>query len=122
MGGDYLIPGYFDPHTHVDLLHNPASFSDQVVVTGTTAVLADNHDVANSLGPEGLRRILRDVKSHPLTFYVGLLAVSPPFPDLEGEGDILSPESSSIPPGSSIYLNPIPSTSNNSIPVYDWIF
>ncbi len=84
-GGDYLIPGFFDPHAHADLLFNPASFSDQVVVTGTTAVFADNHDLANSLGLKGLRRILRDSKSYPLKFYVGLPAVSPPFPDCEGE-------------------------------------
>jgi adenine deaminase len=83
--GDYLIPGFFDPHAHADLLFNPASFSDQVVVTGTTAVFADNHDLANSLGLKGLRRILRDSKSYPLKFYVGLPAVSPPFPDFEGE-------------------------------------
>lgn len=25
VGGDYLIPGFFDPHTHADLLFNPAS-------------------------------------------------------------------------------------------------
>jgi adenine deaminase len=85
VGGDYLIPGFFDPHTHADLLFNPASFSDQVVVTGTTAVFADNHDLANSLGLKGLRRIIRDSRSYPLKFYVGLPAVSPPFPALEEE-------------------------------------
>ena len=83
--GDYLIPGYFDPHTHTDLLFNPASFSDQVVITGTTAVFAENHDLANSLGPKGLRRILRDSKSYPLKFFMGVPAVSPPFPGIEGE-------------------------------------
>jgi len=83
--GDYLIPGYFDPHTHADLLFNPASFSDHVVVTGTTAVFADNHDLASSLGPKGLRRILRDSKSYPIKFFMGLPAVSPPFPGIEGE-------------------------------------
>jgi len=82
--GDYLIPGYFDPHAHADLLFNPASFSDQVVVTGITAVFADNHDFANSLGLTGLRRILRDSKSYPLKFFMGLPAVSPPLPDTEG--------------------------------------
>jgi adenine deaminase len=85
VGGDYLIPGFFDPHTHADLLFNPASFSDQVVVTGTTAVFADNHDLANSLGLKGLRRILRDSKSYPLKFFTGVPAVSPPFPDIEGK-------------------------------------
>jgi adenine deaminase len=83
--GDYLIPGYFDPHAHADLLFNPATFSDQIVVTGTTAVFADNHDLANSLGIKGLRKILRDSKSYPLKFFMGVPAVSPPFPDIEGK-------------------------------------
>jgi len=83
--GDYLIPGFFDPHAHADLLVNPASFSNEVVVTGTTALFADNHDLANSLGPKGLRRILRDSQSYPLKFFMGLPAVSPPFPGIEGE-------------------------------------
>ena len=85
VGGDYLIPGFFDPHAHADHLFNPATFSDQVVVTGTTAVFADNHDLANSLGLKGLRRILRDSKSYPLKFFTGVPAVSPPFPGLEGK-------------------------------------
>jgi len=85
VGGDYLIPGYFDPHAHADLLFNPATFSDQVVVTGTTAVFADNHDLANALGLKGLRKVLRHSKSYPLKFFMGVPAVSPPFPGIEGE-------------------------------------
>lgn len=84
-GGDYIVPGFFDPHGHADLLYNPATFSDRVVVTGTTAVFADNHDLANALGLKGLRRILRDSKSYPLKFFTGVPAVSPPFPNIEGE-------------------------------------
>ncbi len=83
--GDYLIPGFFDPHAHADLLVNPASFSNEVVVTGTTAVFADNHDLASSLGPKGLKKILHDSRSYPLKFFMGLPAVSPPFPGIEGE-------------------------------------
>jgi adenine deaminase len=83
--GNYVIPGFFDPHTHTDLLYNPASFSDQVVVTGTTAVFADNHDLANVLGLKGWKRIIRDSRSYPLKFFVGLPAVSPPLPDIEGK-------------------------------------
>jgi len=83
--GDYVLPGFFDPHTHTDLLYNPASFSDQVVVTGTTAVFADNHDLANVLGLRGWKRIIRDSRSYPLKFFVGLPAVSPPLPDIEGK-------------------------------------
>jgi adenine deaminase len=83
--GNYLVPGYFDPHAHADLLFNPATFSDQVVVTGTTAVFADNHDLANALGIKGLRKVLRDSKSYPLKFFMGIPAVSPPFPDIEGK-------------------------------------
>jgi adenine deaminase len=85
VGGDYLLPGFFDPHAHADLLYNPATFSDQVVVTGTTAIFADNHDLANAVGFKGLRRILQESESYPLKFFTGVPAVSPPIPEVEGE-------------------------------------
>jgi adenine deaminase len=54
------------------------------VVTGTTAIFADNHDLANVLGLRGWKRVIRDSRSYPLKFFVGLPAVSPPLPDIEG--------------------------------------
>ncbi|NIO05487.1 MAG: amidohydrolase family protein [Proteobacteria bacterium] len=83
-GGSYLIPGFFDPHAHTDILFNPASFSNQTILTGTTSVFSDSHDLATSLGPSGFKRILRDFLKYPVKFFSGVPATSPPFPGIEG--------------------------------------
>lgn len=82
--GSYVIPGFFDPHAHTDILFNPASFSNQVILTGTTSVFSDSHDLATSLGPSGFKRILKDSEKYPINFFSGVPAASPPFPGVEG--------------------------------------
>jgi adenine deaminase len=82
--GSYVIPGFFDPHAHTDILFNPATFSNQVILSGTTSVFSDSHDLANSLGFSGFKEILRDSEKYPLKFFSGVPAASPPFPEIEG--------------------------------------
>ncbi len=79
-----MIPGFFDPHAHTDILFNPASFSNEVILTGTTSVFSDSHDLANSLGPSGFKKILKDSEEYPIKFFSGVPAASPPFPEVEG--------------------------------------
>ncbi|NIQ37492.1 MAG: amidohydrolase family protein [Proteobacteria bacterium] len=83
--GAYVIPGFFDPHAHTEILFNPASFSNQVVLTGTTSVFSDSHDLAASLGPSGFRRILKDSEKYPVKFFSGVPATSPPISGIEGD-------------------------------------
>jgi adenine deaminase len=92
--GKILAPGYMDPHAHTDLYYNPATFSEEVVQTGTTAVFSDMHDLANALGFSGILQVLKEAPSYPLTYYFGVPSSSPPFPRIEGKelfnpGDIL---------------------------------
>ena len=82
--GRILVPGYMDPHCHPDLYSNPASFADWVVQTGTTAVFADMHDLANALGLAGILQVLEDIPGYPLTYYLGVPSSAPPFPRFEG--------------------------------------
>ena len=65
-------------------LFNPASFSDRVVQTGTTAVFADMHDLSNALGLAGILQVLKDLPRYPLTYYLGVPSSAPPFPHFEG--------------------------------------
>ncbi len=92
--GKILVPGYMDPHAHTDLYYNPATFSEQVVQTGTTSVFSDMHDLANALGLSGVFQVLKDVPQFPITYYLGVPSSSPPFPRFEGPevfsiGDVL---------------------------------
>lgn len=93
--GKILVPGYMDPHAHTDLYYNPATFSEQVVQTGTTSVFSDMHDLANALGLSGVFQVLKDAPRFPITYYLGVPSSSPPFPRFEGRevfslGDVLS--------------------------------
>jgi adenine deaminase len=83
--GCYVIPGFFDPHAHTDILFNPASFSNQVILTGTTSVFSDSHDLANALGFSGFKTILKDSEKYPIKFFSAAPAASPPFPSIEGK-------------------------------------
>jgi adenine deaminase len=83
--GQTLVPGYMDPHAHTDLFYNPATFSEEVVRTGTTSVFSDMHDLANALGISGVLQVLRDAPSYLLTYYFGVPSSSPPVPRFEGK-------------------------------------
>ncbi len=86
--GAYLLPGYVDPHAHVDFWANPIALAHHFLATGTTALMADPHDVTGALGPAGLELIIGLTRGLPLKCWFSLPAVSPPFPALEGD-DVL---------------------------------
>ena len=53
--GRYLVPGFVDPHLHIEsskLLID--EFARLVLPLGTTAVVADPHEIANVLGTDGV--------------------------------------------------------------------
>ncbi|MBI0445816.1 adenine deaminase [Deinococcus sp. DB0503] len=57
--GAYLAPGFIDAHVHLESsLLTPARFAAAVLPRGTTAVVAEPHEVVNVLGLRGLRWML----------------------------------------------------------------
>ena len=49
--GAVLLPGMIDGHVHIEsTMLAPPVFADAVVIHGTTAVMADPHEIANALG------------------------------------------------------------------------
>jgi adenine deaminase len=83
--GSYLLPGYIDPHAHVDFWANPLSLVGPLLVRGTTTVMADPHDVVGALGLPGLDLLVEMTRGLPLKFCFSLPVTSPPFPSLEGD-------------------------------------
>ncbi len=84
LGGKLVVPGYFDPHAHTDLYYTPWEFARAVVVSGTTALFSDSHDMANGLGIEGFLRVLALAERFPVRFMSGVPLASPPY-SVEGE-------------------------------------
>ena len=70
VSGRYVVPGFIDAHLHLEspkLL--PDEFARLVVPLGTTAVVADPHEIANVLGTDGVHWLLDFCGDLPLDVY-----------------------------------------------------
>jgi adenine deaminase len=90
LKGQVLCPGFIDAHVHIEssMLCVP-EFARTVVRCGTTAVVADPHEIANVMGVEGIRYILRTSKYCPIYVYI-MLSSCVPASHLESAGAELS--------------------------------
>lgn len=71
LGGRYLCPGLVDAHVHIESsLLSPQEFSRLIVPKGTTAIVADPHEIANVLGHDGINWVLRSSEGLPLQVYL----------------------------------------------------
>ncbi len=91
VDGSYLLPGFVDAHAHVDFFANPLSLTPHLLATGTTALMADPHEVVGALGAQGLEALVAMTRGLPLKFYFSVPVATPPLPELEGE-PVLSAE------------------------------
>lgn len=84
--GMYVAPGFIDGHIHIEsTLLSPREFSHAVVPWGTTAVVADPHEIANVLGLDGIRYFLESTQDLPLDVFLNLPSCVPASP-LETSG------------------------------------
>ena len=70
VGGAYVVPGFIDSHMHLEstkLLVD--EFARLVLPMGTTAVVADPHEIANVLGCDGIHWLLDVCSGLPLDVY-----------------------------------------------------
>jgi len=69
--GAYLVPGFIDAHMHLEsskLMFD--EFARAVVPQGTTAVVADPHEIANVLGTDGIHWLLDVSADLPVDVFV----------------------------------------------------
>jgi len=60
VAGGVIAPGLIDAHMHIEsTLLTPAQLARLVVPRGTTAVIADPHEIANVMGTRGIEIMLR---------------------------------------------------------------
>jgi adenine deaminase len=63
----YVCPGFIDAHVHVESsLVCPREFARAVVPCGVTTIVSNPHEIANVLGVEGVRFMMRDARYAPL--------------------------------------------------------
>lgn len=78
VSGKIVLPGLIDSHVHIESsLLAPAEFAKAALPHGTTAVVADPHEIANVLGKRGIRYFLHATEGLPLDFYFMLPSCVP---------------------------------------------
>ncbi len=88
----FIIPGLVDSHVHIESsLLVPSRFAEAAVPHGVTAVIADPHEIANVLGMEGVRFMMRDAAGVPMRIHFMAPSCVPSTP-WETSGAVLGPE------------------------------
>ena len=92
VSGKIIVPGFMDAHMHLEsTLLTPAQFERGSLPRGTTAVMADPHEIANVAGAEGLDYIMRLCEDLDMHIYFNLPSCVPAAP-LEESGETLEAE------------------------------
>ena len=70
VSGRYIVPGFIDAHVHIETTKLlVGEFARLVLPLGTTAVVADPHEIANVLGTDGVHWLLDACSGLPLDVY-----------------------------------------------------
>lgn len=89
LKGKLVCPGFIDSHVHIESsLVTIPEFARAVVPLGTTTVIIDPHEIANVMGLDGIKYMLKTSKYQPLTVYM-MLSSCVPASDLETSGSEL---------------------------------
>lgn len=92
MKGMFAAPGFIDAHVHIESsMSGPAGFAKAVLPHGTTAVVADPHEIANVLGSKGINYMLDSSEGQPMSFYFALPSCVPAT-HMETSGAVLDAE------------------------------
>jgi len=88
----YLLPGFVDAHIHIESsMLPPSEFSRLAVCHGTVATVSDPHEIANVLGIEGVKYMLKNSEQTPFKCYFGASPCVPATP-FETSGATLDPD------------------------------
>ncbi len=81
LEGGFLLPGFIDGHLHLESsLLTPPELARALVPCGTTAVVADPHEIVNVWGTAGLEYLLAASQGLPLDFFFMLPSCVPASP------------------------------------------
>ena len=90
--GAFLVPGLIDTHIHVEsALVSIAPFAEAALRHGTTAILLENHDMANVFGLEGMRWMAEEARDLAMKVFHAVPSAVPPSA-LERSGARVGPD------------------------------
>ncbi|HEY4025267.1 MAG TPA: adenine deaminase [Candidatus Dormibacteraeota bacterium] len=71
LDGAHLVPGFIDAHVHIESSKlTPDQFARAVLPRGTTAIVADPHEIGNVLGSDGIHWVLDTLDALPIDVFV----------------------------------------------------
>jgi adenine deaminase len=78
LGGRFAAPGFIDAHVHIEsAMVGVTEFGRAVLLHGTTAIVADPHEIANVFGTLGIDYMLQSAQGQPINVYYGLPSCVP---------------------------------------------
>ncbi|MCD8035926.1 MAG: adenine deaminase [Clostridiales bacterium] len=90
LSGKTVIPSFIDAHIHLESsIVSPYEFTKAVIPHGTTAVVADPHEIANVIGTDGIDYMLQSTAGLPLDVFI-MLPSCVPAVDGEENGAVLT--------------------------------
>ena len=88
----YILPGFIDSHVHIESsMLIPSEFARLAVVHGTVATVSDPHEIANVLGIDGVKYMIKNGHKVPFKFYFGASSCVPAT-TFETAGAVLGPQ------------------------------
>jgi adenine deaminase len=81
--GQYITPGFIDPHTHLDSICQCAEYARYAVPHGNTTAVTESAMIANAAGRDGVAWFVEDTRDLPLRIYLSTPSMVPPFPAFE---------------------------------------
>ncbi len=90
--GKYICPGFIDGHIHIEsTMLTPYELTRLCLRHGTTAIVADPHEIANVSGTDGIRYMIEASRGLPMHVYIGLPSCVPATP-FDESGAVLTAE------------------------------
>ncbi len=87
--GKYICPGFIDGHIHIEsTMLTPAELAKLCLPHGTTAIVADPHEIANVCGVKGIEYMLEASYGIPMNVYFTLPSCVPATPFDESGADL----------------------------------
>ncbi len=76
--GKFICPSFIDGHIHIEsTMLLPKEFARAVVCHGTSAVVADPHEIANVCGSDGIKFMLSESEGLPMDVFISVPSCVP---------------------------------------------
>jgi len=93
LDGKFVTPGFIDSHIHIESsMLTPLKFAEAAAGTGVTTVIADPHEIANVLGIDGIKFMIKNGKSSKSMDFKFMMPSCVPATPFETSGAVLSSE------------------------------